>query len=410
MKIRIIIRLAVLTGILLFLSVCTLVLFPAAVTTSYWQTDTSEPDLDTSPPIQYILICVDALRYDAVTPALMPSLSGLIQDWNDDTINYTRCYSNAPWTLPSVASIFTGVYPSQHGANRTTNRIRDDIPTLGDWLSVNGYASAAILNNEWITRRSGMMRGIQTVEQEPKASAAYQFTRASDWIYDHQDDDFFLYVHLMETHVPYDPYQLPDTFAPTEDDFRYETYDIIEQRRIEGLYRLSAAEVDTQIELFFMRLRSLEIYDQAHIIIFSDHGEEFWEHDGFEHGHALNDEVIHVPLIVKPGTSPLRLLHTSPDAVCSLRDIYYMVTDVEYPDWPDPQYVVSESLLYGEDRIRAIGDNLSQNVGIREPDDRDWLSYPFVFDYLSKTRLAVTNELAELTEQELEELRAIGYF
>ena len=75
------------------------------------------------------------------------------------------------------------------------------------------------------------------------------------------------------------------------------------RRWIETLYDLEVREADAVVGELLATLERSALYERALIVVSSDHGEEFWEHEGFEHGHTLYDEVLHVPLIVKPPAS-----------------------------------------------------------------------------------------------------------
>lgn len=80
-----------------------------------------------------------------------------------DGVRYSSAYSTSPWTLPSHASMFTGVYPSEHGTTAENMTLRDDLPTLAGELSSRGYRTGCFTNNPWITDTFGMTRGFDDV-------------------------------------------------------------------------------------------------------------------------------------------------------------------------------------------------------------------------------------------------------
>jgi arylsulfatase A-like enzyme len=76
---------------------------------------------------------------------------------------YTQAFAAAPWTLPSHASLFTGTYPSKHGAHAGHKHLDDDLPTLAEVFSANGYETVAVSNNTWISEEFGFARGFETL-------------------------------------------------------------------------------------------------------------------------------------------------------------------------------------------------------------------------------------------------------
>jgi arylsulfatase A-like enzyme len=126
-------------------------------------------------------------------------------------------------------------------------------------------------------------------------------------------DPFFLWVHLIDPHLPYSPHtdSLRAIIDVNEWHFLTESLmlDIRTGRRaltstqkkvLKSLYLDEIRFADRMIGKILHTLRSLALEDEVTIIVTSDHGEEFWDHGGFEHGHTLYDELIMVPLIVKP--------------------------------------------------------------------------------------------------------------
>jgi len=135
---------------------------------------------------------------------------------------------------------------------------------------------------------------------------------AIGWLQENEGEDFFLWIHYLDPHLPYTPpprltdrklYQkeigdglnmhsrskLPADMASTSE----------KRAWIEELYRGEVRLVDENIGRLLAKLDELGLYNESLIILTSDHGEEFWDHGGFEHGHTLYNELLRVPLIVK---------------------------------------------------------------------------------------------------------------
>ncbi|MCP5110642.1 MAG: sulfatase-like hydrolase/transferase, partial [bacterium] len=144
-----------------------------------------------------------------------------------DGLLFRNAYSAAPWTLPAVSSSMTGHYPSAHGASRHLISVPDAAPTLAERLSAAGYATGAVVVNDWLRRSSGLSRGFQDYHVLPpshKLGFAGLFYRllgsgidtdstnastvtkvGTEWLRSHSGDDFFLWLHYLDLHSPYRP-------------------------------------------------------------------------------------------------------------------------------------------------------------------------------------------------------------
>ncbi|MGH9335307.1 MAG: sulfatase family protein, partial [Vicinamibacteria bacterium] len=199
---------------------------------------------------------------------------------------------------------------------------------------------------------------------------------ALDWVREQKASDFFLWVHYFDPHHPYMPPPKfrpgstpPPQMGPRFREFREVRQGIFvpnaDQRAwIQELYRGEVRSTDRHLGTLIDGLRDLGLYDDSLIVITSDHGEEFWEHEGLEHGHSLYREVLAVPLMIKfPGSqtkgevsdfvSTERVMATVLDA-CGIR---YAPQDVAPPlllrDGVEThaEPVVSTAPLYYENRI-----------------------------------------------------------
>jgi arylsulfatase A-like enzyme len=131
------------------------------------------------------------------------------------------------------------------------------------------------------------------------------------WLDAHKSTPFFLWVHYLDPHLPYAP---PPEFQPRRvpgsaaaDSFSRVAavrggdlvLSVRDREQVRSLYRAETRFVDSNVGRLLDRLKHLGPYDSSLIVLSADHGEEFWDHDRFEHGHSLYDEVLHVPLLVK---------------------------------------------------------------------------------------------------------------
>ena len=163
-----------------------------------------------------IVVLVDTLRKDRVgafggPPELTPHLDRLASEG----FRFERAYAPSSWTKPSVASLFTGLYPARHGtglyleqAERGLGQGRltlpKEAPTLAERFHEAGYVTAAFVNNPHICAANGFDRGFDTFT--PAAGKAETLLRkAEEWIEENRSKPFFLYLHLIDPHSPYEP-------------------------------------------------------------------------------------------------------------------------------------------------------------------------------------------------------------
>lgn len=289
-------------------------------------------------PRRVLLLTVDTLRADK-----LGYLGGDVATPNIDALAnkasvFENAISPAPWTLPAFASIMTGLYPNVHQATRHTSRLPYGAITLAQRLQSAGLRTAALGDNPFLLAESGMNQGFDEYHMfggpDGRASfgtrllhrvAPHRFVAAPTsgdltdmvchWLDQNAGDEFFLWLHYFDPHLPYAP---PARFAPDAEpppglshDFNdidgvrggYTATTAPQRAWIEKLYDAEIRYVDDCVGRVLDKLESLGIGDDTLIVLASDHGEEFWEHGGFEHGHSLYNEVIHVPLIVKLATA-----------------------------------------------------------------------------------------------------------
>jgi arylsulfatase A-like enzyme len=272
-------------------------------------------------PYHIILISLDALRQDHVscygyhreTTLALDALAG------EGTL-FLNAFAQSPWTLPSHATVLTGLYPSSHKADipplftGLVKRLDGSMHTMAEILSHLGYATAAFTSSVYVSGTYGLDRGFDVFEYDRRKehTAEVIVTKACDYLARRKEKPFFLFLHFFDIH----DYASPEPFDVMYVDPSYDGTLAREKRyRVgsDGYYYLSDADlaflkakydgaaryVDMQLERFFQKLKSLGLYDTSFIIVFSDHGEEFWEHKGTGHGFTLYDEQLRIPLIIK---------------------------------------------------------------------------------------------------------------
>ena len=271
-----------------------------------------------------VLIIVDALRADHLgcygyARDTSPTVDALARRG----MRFAHAFSQAPWTMPSVASILAGRYPSEI-RNPTRLRLADDVVTFPQALARRGYTCAAITANPVATWGAGFDRGFGRFDARPNLSFVWRSAEtvtghASDWLRLRARRPFFLYLHYMDTH---DPYTAPDSDAAPQGTAGRVPFSaavaegrprVIEEeiaagrrgaltqdevRQLARLYDAEVAYVDRYIGVVLSELERNGLRKNTAIIVAADHGEGFAEHGRLRHGYALYREMLHVPLIV----------------------------------------------------------------------------------------------------------------
>jgi len=290
-----------------------------------------------------IFVLVDTLRADYLGAygfdgPVSPNLDRLA----GEAVLFERAFAQAPWTKPSIASLFTSLAPETHrvlthdgkfgataGDDGSTGALPAEATTLAESFAAAGYATAAFVANPWMLREHGFAQGFEVWDQgQPMGlprravgllAAARQWLAARD-----PAKPFFLYLHLMDVHGPYEapeedwlavrdsaglgpdrvltleeqgqlrPYLLRAPWAQQEGADRLRTW--------RGRYAAGVHAMDRQLGRFLSGLETSGVLDDAIVVVTSDHGEELADNGGWDHGHRLYDHQLRVPLLIRlPG-------------------------------------------------------------------------------------------------------------
>ena len=240
------------------------------------------------PPI--VLITIDTLRADRLgsygsTRGLTPSLDAFARE----ATRFTAAVSQVPLTLPSHATILTGLHPARHGVRTNDGfRLSPAVPTLAESLKSAGYTTGAFIGGYPLRRSSGLSRGFDRYDDEFLAasdaierSADAVMQSAQAWVDANAAQPFFAWIHLFDPHSPYTP---PPPFAAEHRDSPYDG---------------EVAYTDAAIGRFLDHLRQRTLFASAAIVVVADHGESLGEHGERTHGTFLYDSTIRVPMLIK---------------------------------------------------------------------------------------------------------------
>ena len=317
---------------------------------SYWIQPVLYIPEKTAPNI--VLISIDTLRADHVGAygyerPLTPRIDALAADG----VVFENAYSTSPWTLPAHISMLTGLNCVRHRVYAEQDRMDPQTVTLAERLRARGYATWAITGGGFVSPIYGFAKGFDEyhldqadlMDTSQAAKAGYDAAR---WIEKNGDRPFFLFLHTYQVHSPYKS-PMPYRTMFLRPDARWSRVDInkvvggragvytelseADRHNVIALYDAGVRFTDeTLVQPVVDALRRLDLYDRRMIIVTSDHGEEFFDHGGWNHSHSVYDELIRVPLVVKMPGSEFRGTRRSP--VVRLTDL--MPTILDYAGLP----------------------------------------------------------------------------
>ena len=353
-----------------------------------------------------LFVVMDTVRKDHLTPYGYdrPTTPGL-ERFAQEARVYDNAVAQAPWTLPSHASMFTGLYPSEHAATQEDPYLAEEIHTLAESVAAAGYATACFSSNAWITPYTRLTAGFDTQDNffevlpgnllSGHLATLWRRLNDSDRLRGGADrlvelgnrlherlaggdgassktpavidrtkrfieanDRFFAFVNLMDAHLPvYPPAGPRERFAPGVDPaavcqnskaYNSGARDIsaAEFGDIRGLYDAEINHIDTELTRLFDWLRETDRWDETTVIVCADHGELHGEHGLYGHEFGLYDPLVNVPLLVAdPALEAGRDSQT-----VELLDLYHTVLDVTGAEPLGEPFARTRSLRAGEYR------------------------------------------------------------
>ncbi len=262
-----------------------------------------------------ILISIDTLRADHLTTYGYPAeTSPSIDQFGTLGVVFERAVSQSNSTLPSHASMLTGLYPNEHGANRIQGAmLAPQFDTLAEILLERGYHTMAATSCIFVSRAYGFDQGFEEFFDRG-SNASSQIKIAQAMIQSSPPGPYFLFLHLFDPHDPYEPrgpyrrmFLQPGEEEVDVSDGRIDTPLFkngargVNARVWDILHRLYDGEiryVDDNLGEFFRWLAQRPDFQNTIIVVTSDHGESFGEHGVMSHGTALYTQQVHVPLLV----------------------------------------------------------------------------------------------------------------
>lgn len=287
------------------------------------------------PSPNVVVVVLDTARPDWLsTYGAKEPTSPFLDELAREGTTFERAYSTSSWTLPAHASLFTGTLPSVHHAVQAHPKLDEGVPTLAERLAAAGYATAGFSNNPWVAEHTGLARGFaRFVDEWPKRDlraadpSTHPTVRAVDaWLAKERDASrpFFLFVNLIEPHMPYLPPPamaapfFADASAAAEAADRAFTRGrphAVLDRHYGGKEPLAEDELAVLANLYRGELRYVDAVAGAIVraaqasggadtlvFVVSDHGENLGDHGHLGHTFNLYDSNVRIVLVASgPG-------------------------------------------------------------------------------------------------------------
>jgi len=263
-----------------------------------------------------ILVIVDALRPDHLgaygySRGTSPQLDALA----DQGLIFTNFFSDATWTRPSTASLFTGLPYQSHGCD-AYRRLEGSVKTLAERFAAAGFATGAFLANPVVSSSYGLTQGFSHIVEPPLGSKARAWAEAQEadelvdsalaWIRGRADQRFFAVLFLIDVHDPWKaPAEWRKRFEPKRVPQRNVAREVrrplsrAAQEGLLGAYDAEVAFTDHELGRFFGELDELGVLDRATVALTADHGDAFGEHKAYRHAFHMWDEVLRTPLLLR---------------------------------------------------------------------------------------------------------------
>lgn len=423
-------------------------------------------------PDNLIILSIDTLRADRLSCYGNPRpTSPTLDSIAAEGVIFDDASATSPWTKPSHASLLTGLYPSRNGVVAMNSVMAPNVVHLASWLRNHGFHTAAVVNSGFL-KTDGLERGfndfrsIDYVQGRREGSNVVEAVIAS--LERRPPGRLFGFFHFMDVHSDYtslpryerlfaESYDGPFTGA-TSQLYRVAEGTLTPSARdiahLKNLYDASIRQLDDELARLFLYLRQKGLLDRTLVVIVSDHGEEFLDHGSVLHGWTQHQEVVRIPMILRgPGiprnkrlTPPVSLVDVMPTSLellgvpvppdldgVALRRLWskpagrldsrviYFEADVTFPPpGPGPAPVGSRRAARS-DRFKLHLDTSTRrtrlyDLSVDPLEQREVSAEHAEMTAALRARLEQflrrqqpAAEVRQLTEDELERLRSLGY-
>ncbi|HEX3905201.1 MAG TPA: sulfatase [Polyangia bacterium] len=260
--------------------------------------------------------------YNPKTRVLTPNYDAFAAD----ATRFAWATVQGTWSLPSHASLLTGVYPTVHKATAHESKLSPTVPFIAEELKHDGYKTGMFSSNGYISSKWGFDRGWDIdrnfIRESLPNSADYLWKTAKAWMTPLLSKRQFVYLATIEPHVAYTPkkeflvkYWNKPYVGPIKPVQTGVQLGLIkvgklkindnDKAYLEALHDAEITGSDALFAGFIADLKKMGLYDRSVVIVVSDHGDQFYEHGSVGHGDTVYQELTHVPMIIRaPGLLP----------------------------------------------------------------------------------------------------------
>lgn len=281
-------------------------------------------------PTNVIVYVIDSLRWDKFrihnpkSRVQTPNLDAFFKR----SVVFTNAYVQGNWSKSTAASLFTSMWPSLHQGHLAKSKLPKGVKLPQQLFKRAGFHTIGLIANGYVSERQGYHRGFDkyynyiTMKGPSRGERIFRETMA--WLDKKGDKPFFLYLQTVDPHLPYRPpmkyrklyFDFSKRPRPSLNpnntgsvaDWLQKSKKTLSPRNWEyynALYDGEITYTDHHFGLFIAYLKKRKLLENTVIVVTSDHGEEFRDHNSVGHGHTLYDELLHVPLVIfAPGLVP----------------------------------------------------------------------------------------------------------
>jgi arylsulfatase A-like enzyme len=374
---------------------------------------TSGQNQETTKIPHVILIVLDTTRAESLSVYGPLRTSQNLEAFSRDALVFENCVATSPWTTPSHASLFTGLYSTEHGCHGVLDQKRDisgfpllrplseEFVTLAEVFKENGYLTCAVASNRIsISPEMKLDQGFQILDnlwnigivylQYPFRPILHLFCNLTNiypkyTLYYRTADEItrkgislleklvsppvFLFLNYLDAHSPYNPprpfdgYFLDTPFSQLQKLKQYflrfinssdrKSWDSFQLSQYHG----EIAYLDSELGRVFSQLKQMGIYDSALIIITSDHGELFGEHELYFHRGPIYEGVAKIPLVIK---LPYSKRVGRVKKMITLADLYPTILSI--CGLPIPDYISGKA--FGDDSSPVVSELYEYKTGV----------------------------------------------
>jgi arylsulfatase A-like enzyme len=274
-------------------------------------------------PRTVLILMLDTMRADHVSAyGYRRSTTPALDELAKRSLLFSRAFSTSSWTLPAHVSLFSGRDVLGHGTVSPESVIPADLPLLAETMQANGFVTLALTGGGFVDEHYGFYRGFQSYNSRSddvfqREAAGLLYDSFLEDVDNFSGQDLFIFLHTYQMHAPY---KAPDryfrAFNPSLDirlqgvgsDLRLpggSLHDLpaaaaAERQKLIDLYDASILYSDQELlKPVLAYLHDHKRFDDALLVVLADHGEEFYDHGEWEHGHTLYQELTRIPLIIK---------------------------------------------------------------------------------------------------------------